>query len=88
MLQEGVTLARIGATALLVAVTEAILTLIRSPHTPAGTTTLLVSLGLFTTPCQLLSLGGDIVLVTITSWVLNRSLGAPVLLWGPSNDAS
>lgn len=81
VLKEGVTLARIGAAASSVAVSEALMILVRRPHTPAGTTTLLVSLGLFTTPSQLGSLAAGIVLVTIVGWIINRSLGVPVPLW-------
>ncbi len=83
VLKEGVSLARIGAAASSVAITESLLILIRRPHTPAGTTTLLVSLGLFTTLPQLVSLIAGIVLITVVGWIINRSLGAPVPLWSP-----
>lgn len=82
VLEEGVTLARIGAAASSAAVSEALMILIDRPHTPAGTTTLLVSLGLFTTPSQLGSLAAGIVLITAVGWVVNRVLGAPVPIWG------
>lgn len=87
VLREGTTLARIGAAATSVAVTEALLILIRRTHTPAGTTTLLVSLGIFTKPHEVFSLAGGIVLVTIVSWIINRSLGAPVPVWSPRQEA-
>lgn len=83
VLERTITLPRIGAAAASVAVTEALLVLIRRPHTPAGTTTLLVSLGIFTTPYELVSLLAGIVLVTATAWIVNRALGAPVPLWAP-----
>ena len=86
VLKEGVTVPRIGAAAISVAVTEALLLVIHRPHTPAGTTTLLVSLGLFTKPHELLSLAGGIVLVTVVSWTINRSLGAPVPVWSPREE--
>lgn len=82
-MQEGTTLSRVFAAALSVAVTEALLVLVCLPHTPAGTTTLLVALGLFTTPRELASLTAGIMLLTAISWAINRSLGAPVPLWGP-----
>lgn len=88
VLQEGVTLARIGAASSSAAVSEALMILIRRPHTPAGTTTLLVSLGLFTTPGQLGSLAAGIVLVTVVCWILNRCLGVPVPLWSPRQEAA
>lgn len=81
VLQEGVTVPRIFAAALSVAGTEALLVIARVPHPPAGTTTLLVALGLFTTPHQLLSLAAGIVLVTVACWIFNRALGAPVPIW-------
>lgn len=86
VLKEGVTIARIGAAAASVAVTEALLILIHRTHTPAGTTALLVSLGIFTTFSELLSLAGGIVLVTLVGWIINRSLGAPVPLWSPREE--
>jgi len=86
VLEAGVTLARVGAAATSVAVTEAILILMRAPHTPAGTTTLLVSLGLFTTTRELASIAGGIVLVTVVAWAINRALGAPVPVWAPGKD--
>lgn len=73
----------IWAAATSVAVTEALLILIECPHTPAGTTTLLVSLGIFTSVPRVLSLAAGIVLITATSWAINRSLRAPVPVWGP-----
>lgn len=86
VLREGVTLARVGAAATSVAVTEALLILIRVPHTPAGTTTLLVSLGLFTTTRELASIAAGVVLVTVTGWIINRALGVPVPVWGPREE--
>ncbi len=86
VLREGVTLARVGAAASSVAVTEALLILIRTPHTPAGTTTLLVSLGLFTTTRELLAIVAGVVLVTVTGWIINRALGTPVPLWRPREE--
>jgi len=50
LLQEGVTLARVGAATLSTAVTGAVLLLLRSSHPPAGATVLIVSLGLLQRP--------------------------------------
>jgi hypothetical protein len=52
ILAEGVTLARVGAAALSLALTEAVL-LLRSSHPPTGATTLIVSLGLLQTPLEM-----------------------------------
>ncbi len=83
VLQEGTTLIRVVAVALSLALTEAALISLNTPHTPAATTTLLVSLGIFTTPGQLISLAAGIVLITVVSWILNRTLGVPVPFWSP-----
>lgn len=86
VLREGVTLARVFAAAGSVAATEAALILLRIPHPPAGTTTLLVALGLFTTPRELAALAAGIVLVTVVGWIINRSFGASVPVWAPRRE--
>lgn len=83
ILQESVTLLRVVAVALSLALTEAVLVSLNMPHPPAATTTLLVSLGVFKTSAELLSLAVGIVLVTAVSWILNRILGVPVPVWSP-----
>jgi hypothetical protein len=83
VLQEGTTLIRVVAVALSLAFTEAVLISLNTPHTPAATTTLLVSLGIFTTPGELLSLAIGILLVTVVSWTMNWLLGVPVPFWSP-----
>lgn len=62
------------AGALSVAVTTVVLTLLKTPHPPAGATTLIVSLGILTQPVQLLAMAGAIVLVTLAGWALNAGL--------------
>lgn len=81
VLQTGVGPARIGAAALSLAVTEAILILIRAQHPPAGATVLIVSLGMLTGATQLLSLAAAIVLLTYVAWSINRAAGTPVPIW-------
>jgi hypothetical protein len=51
------------------------LVVLRMPHPPAGATTLIVSLGVLTTPAQLLSMAGAVLLVTAVAWGLNIVLG-------------
>lgn len=80
-LQAGVTPARIGAATLAVALTGALLLLLRAPHPPAGATTLLVSLGLLATPQQLLAIAVGVVLLTVVCWLINRMAGVPVPPW-------
>ncbi len=81
ILQEGVTLARVGAGALSVALTGAALILLKSSHPPTGATTLIVSLGLLQTPREMAELMIGIVLLTIAGWIINRATGVPVPLW-------
>ena len=83
MLQAGVGPARIGAAALSVALTGAVLLVLRSRHPPAGATTLIVSLGLFERLNDLIALALGIVLLTVVGWLTNRALGVPVPLWSP-----
>jgi CBS-domain-containing membrane protein len=60
------------AGALSVTVTMFVLQLARRPHPPAGATTLVVSLGVMTTPTQLLSLLGAVLLVPGLAVVATR----------------
>lgn len=85
VLQEGTTLIRVFAVALSLAFTEAVLISLKTPHTPAATTTLLVSLGIFKTPGELISLMIGILLVTLVSWIMNWLLGVPVPFWTPDD---
>ncbi len=78
---EGVSLARVGAEALSVALTGAVLLLLRSSHPPTGATTLIVSLGLLQTPLEMTMLMVGVVLLTVAGWTINRALGVPVPLW-------
>ncbi|MEO6891518.1 MAG: HPP family protein, partial [Ktedonobacteraceae bacterium] len=56
---------------------------LRSPHPPAGATTLIISLGLLTRPWQLLLLMGAVVLLTLQALAINRLAGIPYPLWSP-----
>ncbi|WP_254785688.1 HPP family protein [Arthrobacter sp. ok362] len=71
----GLTPTHVLAGALSVALTTLALTWIRMPHPPAGATTLIVSLGILTTPIQLLSIAGAVLLITAAGWGLNMLLG-------------
>jgi CBS-domain-containing membrane protein len=71
----GLTGRYVVAAALSVALTTLVLTWLHLPHPPAGATTLIVSLGIFRTPTQLLSMVGAILLVTAAGWGLNLLLG-------------
>lgn len=80
-LQEGITGARTGAAALSVALIAAVLLLLDCAHPPAGTTTLIISLGLLTSAGELLVLAAGVLLVTVASVALNRVLGVRQPLW-------
>lgn len=71
----GLTALYVAAGSLSVALTTLLLTWLRKPHPPAGATTLIVSLGILTTPPQLLSMAGAILLITAAGWGLNVLLG-------------
>lgn len=71
----GLTAPFVAAGALSVALTTLVLTWLRKPHPPAGATTLIVSLGILSSPPQLLSMAGAILLTTAAGWGLNLLLG-------------
>lgn len=83
VIKEGATLPHVAAAAFSLVLAEAILIVCNRPHSPAATTTLLVSLGIFKSFSELLSLAAGILLLTATCWLLNRSLGVPVPPWSP-----
>ena len=88
---HGLDAKRVAAAALSVAITATVLRLIRSPHAPAGASTLIVSLGLLTTNKQLLMMGASVALIAVAGLALNFLTGVHVPLWrrpgvGPPSD--
>ncbi len=81
ILVEGVTLSRTGAAALSLALTGAVLLLLRSSHPPTGATTLIVSLGLLQAPREMVMLMIGVVILTVVGWLINRLLGVPMPVW-------
>ena len=77
----GVTLARVGAIALAVALTGGILRVLRSAHPPAGATTIIVASGLLAKPTQMLDVLVGVILLTASGWAANRVLGVPAPRW-------
>jgi hypothetical protein len=69
----GLSLRYVAAGVLSVAVTMLVLGLLHRPHPPAGATTLLVSLGILTTPAELASVLGAVVVVAGLSWLATSS---------------
>lgn len=82
-LATSVTGARIGAAALSLGLTSGVMVLARVPHPPAGATTLIVSLGIFREPEQLLVLMVAVALLVVQGFVINRLAGIPYPLWSP-----
>ncbi len=82
-LSTGVTWPRVIAAALSLGLTSGIMVLLKSPHPPAGATTLIVSLGILTQPWQLFILMVAVVLLTLQAIGINRLAGIPYPLWNP-----
>ncbi len=82
-LAVGVTWPRVIAAALSLGLTSGLMVLFRSPHPPAGATTLIISLGILTKPWQLLLLLVAVVLLTLQALAINRLAGIPYPLWNP-----
>jgi CBS-domain-containing membrane protein len=77
----GITLARVGAIALAVALTGGILRVLRSAHPPAGATTIIVASGLLAKPTQMVDVIVGVLLLTVSGWAANRLLGVPAPRW-------
>lgn len=77
----GVTWGRVGAAALSLAATGALMILLRAAHPPAGATTLIVSLGILTKPMHLAVLMGSVLLLTLQAILINRLAGLDYPLW-------
>jgi CBS-domain-containing membrane protein len=75
VLQEGLHAPRVVAACLSVGLTALLLQVLRTPHPPAGATTLIVSLGLFKTERALVVLLASVAVCTLVATVLNRVLG-------------
>ncbi|MGH2826914.1 MAG: HPP family protein [Actinomycetota bacterium] len=83
-LAEGVTAGRVGAAALSLGLTAGVMAWLRVPHPPAGASTLIVSLGILSTPSQLVVLMLAVVVLIAQGFAINRLAGIPYPLWGPS----
>lgn len=71
----------ITAAALSLAATGAMMVLMRVSHPPAGATTLIVSLGILTTPEYLVIIEIAVVLLTMQAFAINRLAGLDYPLW-------
>jgi len=82
-LATSVTGPRVGAAALSLGLTSGLMVLARVPHPPAGATTLIVSLGIFHEPRQLVILMIAVVLLVVQGFAINRLAGIPYPVWSP-----
>lgn len=82
-LAEGVTAGRVGAAALSLGLTSGVMVWARVPHPPAGATTLIISLGILTTPQQLGVLMLAVVLLVLQGFTINRLAGIDYPTWAP-----
>jgi CBS-domain-containing membrane protein len=77
----GVSVPRIGAIALAVALTGGALRVLRSAHPPAGATTIIVASGLLATARGMVDVVIGVVLLTVAGWVINHLMGVPAPRW-------
>ncbi|MFI5272546.1 MAG: HPP family protein [Ktedonobacterales bacterium] len=82
-LSTGMTWPRVIAAALSLGLTAGLMVLLKSPHPPAGATTLIISLGLLTSPSKLVILMAAVVLLTVQAFIINRAAGIHYPLWNP-----
>ncbi|MEZ5246034.1 MAG: HPP family protein [Acidimicrobiales bacterium] len=80
-LASEVTGGRIGAAAVSLALTSAVMVWLKAPHPPAGATTLIVSLGILREIDQLAILMLAVILLTVQGLVINRLAGIDYPTW-------
>jgi CBS domain-containing membrane protein len=85
-LAVGVSWPRVIAAGLSLGLTAGLMVLLKSPHPPAGATTLIISLGLLTKPAQLILLMVAVALLTVQAFTINRLAGIPYPLWNPRRE--
>lgn len=77
----GVDLPRVGAAALSLAATGALMILLKAAHPPAGATTLIISLGIVTQPLHLAVIEVAVALLTMQAFLINRLAGLDYPIW-------
>jgi CBS domain-containing membrane protein len=77
----GVSAARAGAAALSLASTGALMILLKAAHPPAGATTLIISLGIVTSPFHLVVIEIAVAILTVQAIAINRLAGIDYPLW-------
>jgi CBS domain-containing membrane protein len=83
---EGVDLRRVVAAALSLALTGALMILLKAAHPPAGATTLIVSLGIVARPGYLLVIEIAVALLTAQAILINRAAGIDYPRWAPRSE--
>ena len=84
----GVSTARIGAAALSLASTGALMILLKAAHPPAGATTLIISLGIVTRPFHLFVIEIAVAALTLQAIAINRLAGIDYPLWAVRDKSS
>lgn len=85
-LTVGVSGPRVIAAALSLALTSGLMVLLRSPHPPAGATTLIISLGILHRLDQIGILMLAVVVLTLQAIAINRLAGIDYPLWNPRRE--
>lgn len=80
-LSSEVTWNRVGAAALSLGLTSALMVWLRVPHPPAGATTLIVSLGILREPEQIVVLMLAVILLVVQGFVISRLAGVNYPIW-------
>lgn len=78
---SGIDWSKVVAAALSLALTGALMVLLKAGHPPAGATTLIVSLGVISMPAHLLVIEAAVVVLTAQAFIINRIAGLPYPLW-------
>jgi CBS-domain-containing membrane protein len=84
---SGVSAARVGAAALSLASTGALMILLKAAHPPAAATTLIVSLGVVTQPLHVMMIQIAVAILTLQAIVINRLAGIDYPRWARRGDA-
>jgi CBS domain-containing membrane protein len=84
----GVSGARVGAAALSLASTGALMILLKAAHPPAGATTLIVSLGIVTAPFHLVVIEIAVAVLVVQAIAINRLAGIDYPIWAARADGA
>jgi CBS-domain-containing membrane protein len=84
----GMDVSRIIAAALSLSLTGSLMTLLRVPHAPAGATTLIISLGIITSPRDLAVIELAVALLVLCALVVHRCFGTDYPWWRPRGESN